>query len=343
MTGSARIVTVLGATRNFFKVGHYTLRRLAVDAPQLTLRLAIPEARIAERVVHDIDVQLRDWEPGDSATLDQALSGTNTLLMVPPIDRRVEIGDLYLRAAHRAGVEHIVCLGIQFTPGQCAMADEAAALEGLLRESGIAYDLVRLPMFLENILYQCQSIAENGSFSFPIDAESPFSYISCRDAAALFCRKILSPGFTDLSSELMSHHAQATCAEWTAALRSATGRPITFERQDDEHFLASLATYGMRRPAAAQVLGLWKRIGAEGDAAPTRVAERLLGHPTTGLADWTRAHACCFGTAFTSCPHPHPPIQHMFGPYDASSPQAMALRRPDAALARSADRTGSVI
>ncbi|MEU9886365.1 hypothetical protein [Sphaerisporangium sp. NPDC051011] len=314
MTDSTRIVTVLGATRNFFKVGHYTLRRLAVDAPQLTLRLAIPEAQIAGRAVHGIDVQLRDWEPGDPKTLVEALSGTDTMLMVPPIDRRVEIGDMYLRAAQRAGVKQIVCLGIQFTPGQCAMAEEAATLEVLLQESGIEYDLVSLPMFLENILYQCQSIAENGSFSFPADADCPFSYISCDDAAALFCRKILSSGSIDLSGTLMSHHAQATCAEWALALQAATGRPITFKRQDDEHFLASLGKYGMRRPAAAQVLGLWKRISAEGDATPTRVAERLMGRPTTDLVAWTQAHACCFGPGFGSCPHPHPPIQHMFGP-----------------------------
>ena len=314
MTGSTRTVTVLGATRNFFKVGHYTLRRLAADAPQLTLRLAIPEARTAGRAVDDIDVQLRDWEPADPGSLVEALSGTDTMLMVPPIDRRVELGDRYLRAAQKAGVKQIVCLGIQFGPEQCAMADEVATLEELLEESGIAFDLVPLPMFLENILYQCQSIAEDGSFSFPVDADRPFSYISCDDAAALFCRKILDPESVDLGSALMSHAAQATCAAWASAIEAATGRPITFERQDDEHFLTSLGRYGMRRPAAAQVLGLWERIGSEGDAAPTRAAEQLLGRPTTDLETWTRAHACCFSPGFQSCPHPHPPKQHMFGP-----------------------------
>ncbi|GAB2468661.1 NAD(P)H:quinone oxidoreductase [Streptosporangium sandarakinum] len=314
MTDSMPTVTVLGATRNFFKVGHYTLRRLAADAPELTLRLAIPEAQTAGRAVHDIDVQLRDWEPNRSGSLAEALSGTDTMLMVPPIDRRVEIGYMYLRAAQEAGVKRIVCLGIQFTAGQCAMADEVAALDVLLCESGIEYDLVPLPMFLENILYQCKSIAENGSFAFPVEADRPFSYITCDDAAELFCRKILSPESIDLSDALMSHHAQATCAEWASAIHAATGRPITFQRQDDEHFIASLGKYGMRRPAAEQVLGLWERIGTEGDAAPTRVAEQLLGRPTTDLAAWTQTHACCFGLGFESCPHPHPPTQHMFGP-----------------------------
>jgi uncharacterized protein YbjT (DUF2867 family) len=192
MTDSPQVVAVLGATRNFFKVGHYTLRRLAVDAPQLTLRLAIPEAQIAGRAVSDIEVQLRDWDPAEPASLAEALAGTGTMLMVPPIDRRVDIGGMYLRAAQEAGVQQIVCLGIQFASGQGAMADEAAALEALLDESGIAFDLVRLPMFLENILYQCTSIAETGSFTFPVDADRPFSFISCDDAAELVCRKILS-------------------------------------------------------------------------------------------------------------------------------------------------------
>ncbi|KJY34936.1 hypothetical protein [Streptomyces sp. NRRL S-495] len=314
MTDSHQVVTVLGATRNFFKVGHYTLRRLAAGAPQLTLRLAIPEARIAGRAVSDIDVQLRDWEPADPHSLAEALTGTDTMLMVPPIDRRVDIGGMYLRAAQKADVKQIVCLGIQFAPGQCRMADEAAALEVLLERSGIAFDHVQLPMFLENILYQCRSIAETGSFTFPVDADLPFSYISCDDAADLFCRKILSPGSVDLSGALMSHHTQATCAQWASVLGELCARPITFARQTDEHFVASLGKYGMRRDAAAQVLGLWGRISTEGDAPAAGTAQRFLGRPTTDLRTWTKAHACCFGVEFTSCPHPHPPAQHMFGP-----------------------------
>ncbi|MGK4580180.1 ATP-binding protein [Kitasatospora sp. HPMI-4] len=205
-------------------------------------------------------------------------------------------------------------VGIQFAPGQCTMADEAAALEALLEKSGIAFDVVQLPMFLENILYQCQSIAETGAFTFPVDADRPFSYISCDDDADLFCLKILSPDSVDLSGTLMSHHAQATCAQWASVLGEVCGRPITFARQTDEHFVASLAKYGMRRDAAAQVLGLWGRISTEGDAPATRTAEQLLGRPSTDLETWTKAHVCCFGPEFTSCPHPHPPTQHMFGP-----------------------------
>jgi uncharacterized protein YbjT (DUF2867 family) len=314
MTNSPQVVTVLGATRNFFKVGHYTLRRLAADAPQLTLRLAIPEARIAGRTVHDLAVQLRDWEPARPGSLADALAGTHTMLMVPPIDRRVEIGGMYLRAAQQAGVRKIVCLGIQFAPGECAMADEATALEALLGQSGIAFEVVQLPMFLENLLYQCQSIAEAGSFTFPVDADRPFSYISCEDAADLFCRAIIAPGSVNLSGALMSHHAQATCAQWATVLSEVCGRPIMFERQPDEHFVTSLGLYGMRPDAAAQVLGLWERIAAAGDAPATGTAAQLLGRSTTGLETWTQGHACCFGPAFTACPHPHPPTQHMFGP-----------------------------
>lgn len=311
-SGAARTVTVLGATRNFFKVGHYTLRRLAADAPHLRLRLAIPDALNAGRAVHDIPLELRDWEPGDPTSLADALEGTDTMLMVPPIDRRVEIGGGYLRAAAKVGVKQIVCLGIQFTPGQCAMAEQTAALQELLRACGIAFDLVRLPMFLENILYQCASIAADAAFAFPVPADRPFSYISCEDAAALFCRKILDPAGVDLTGALMSHHTQATCAQWAAAITAATGRPVTFRPQEQEHFLRSLGRYGMRRSAAAQVLGLWERIAAEGDAPASRAAEQLLGRPTLDLYTWTRAHACCFSPGFESCPHPHPPVQHMF-------------------------------
>ena len=244
----------------------------------------------------------------------EALAGTDIMLMVPPIDRRVELGGMYLEAARKAGVRQIVCLGIQFTAGQCAMADEAAALEKRLEDSGIPFDVVQLPMFLENILYQCQSIAQAGTFTFPVDPDRPFSYITCDDAAELFCLKILNPRGVDLGGVLMGHTVQADCAGWAAAIGDLVGRPVTFVRQGREHFVTSLARYGMSRQAAEQVFGLWERIGSVGDAIPTPAAATLLGRPCTDMAAWTRDHACCFRPGFASCPHPHPPVQHMFGP-----------------------------
>lgn len=306
-------VTVVGATRNFFKVGHTTLRTLASTRPDVRLRLGILDITDARRAVPDIDVELVGWSPNTPGSLEAVLTGTTAMLMVPPIDRRIAVARSYLAAAQRAGVGYILCLGIQHPAERCVMGQEAAEVEGMLVDSGIRHDFLRLPVFLENLLYQVPSISYGRTFRYPVTPTAPFSYVTCGDLGEVFARLLVSPPAESLGQPLWTSMDQLTCEQWAAALSEAIGATVRFEAQAGEDFVKGLVGKGMSDHAARAVLELWELVDSHADVAPTTTFQDLLGRPPTTAAQWTADHACCFRTESTlHCPHPKPPRDHMF-------------------------------
>jgi NAD(P)H dehydrogenase (quinone) len=306
-------VVVVGATRNFFKVGHTTFRRLAATEPDVKLRLGILDTTDARRAVTGMDVELIDWDPAEPATLDRVLVDCDRMLMVPPIDGRVRVAETYLDAAKRAGVDYILCLGIQHPASACTMAAEVAQVSQMLDNTGIPHDVLKLPVFLENLLYQIPSISERREFRYPVSADSRFCYLTCKDMGEVFARLLVQPPATPLEDTLWTSADELSCREWADYLSSATGNTIAFRSQSGADFVRGLESKGMSAHAARAVLELWERIDADGDVKPTSTFAELLGRAPTSAASWTTEHACCFGKADAGpCTHPTPPREHMF-------------------------------
>jgi uncharacterized protein YbjT (DUF2867 family) len=306
-------VVVVGATRNFFKVGHTTFRRLAATQPDVNLRLGILDTTDARRAVTGMDVELIDWDPAEPASLDRVLADCDRMLMVPPIDGRVRIAGTYLDAAKRAGIEYILCLGIQYPASACTMGSEVEQVSQLLENTGIPHDVLKLPVFLENLLYQIPSISERHEFRYPVGADSRFCYLTCKDMGEVFARLLVEPPTTRLQDTLWTSADQLSCRDWADYLSAATGNTITFHSQSGSDFIRGLESKGMSTHAAKAVLELWERVAEAGDVTPTDTFAELLGRTPTSAARWTDEHACCFGKAAAGpCTHPTPPREHMF-------------------------------
>lgn len=306
-------VVVVGATPNFFKVGHTTLRTLFRTAPDVHLRLGIPDVRDARLACVGLDMEFVSWDPAAPVTLGPVLADCDALLMVPPIDRRVEVASAYLTAAQKAGISYILCLGVQYTLTDLALATEANEVAHLLAESGIPHDTLHLPMFLENLLYQIPSISENGEFRFPVDPDAPFAFVTCGDLGQVFADLLRDPPHSSLHEPYWTASERLTCAEWAGLLSEATGRTVTFRPQCRRDFVAALVAKGMSAHAAHGVWQLWDAIDQGREPAPTDVLTRRLGRQPETAAQWTADHACCFsGVARNDCSHPRPPAEHMF-------------------------------
>lgn len=215
----AKRVVVVGATRNFFKVGHTTLRTLATRRPDVRLRLGIPDVANAGLAVKGIDVELVAWDPRRPKSLDSVLSGCTGMLMVPPIDRRFETAKAYIDAARHAGVSYILCLGVQHDDERLILGREANAVAKMLGESGIPSDTLRLPMFLENLLYQIPSISRNHEFRFPVSPDAPFSYLTCGDLGEVFAAVMLDDTrHGNLGETHWTASESLTCRRWARLL-----------------------------------------------------------------------------------------------------------------------------
>lgn len=302
-------VAVSGATRNFFKVGHTTIHRIARDRPDVRIRLGVPHVDGARGACDGIDVEFVEWDRSRPEGLVDVLRGTDALLMVPPIDGRVEVAGMYVRTAVEVGVSYICCLGVQYERDDVVLSRDAAEVEGMLERSGIDYSMLRLPIFPENLLYQVPSISREGVLRYPCGPDSPLPYVTCDDLGDVCARALTGDGPRHWPDTRWTAREATSCAKIAQALSAATGRQVRFEQQDPEEFVAGLVAYGMRERAARGVLQLWQLADSGQDLEPTGVFEEVLGRRPTTVEEWIGEHACCFRGE--PCSHPKPPADHM--------------------------------
>lgn len=309
---AARVV-VSGATKNFFKVGHTTLRRLSREHPEVKLRLGVPNVPDARTACEGMEIELVQWTVEDPPTLEPVLDGATALLMVPPIQNRVEIARTYIRAARRVGIGYILCLAVQHHDPRLRIAGEAEQVTEMLETSGIEHDVLHLPMFLENLLYQVPSVRDHGRLRYPADPDARFSYVTCGDLGEIAARVLADPAARPaLGDTHWTAAAQTSCSEIARLLSEATGTPVAFERQPDGEFVRGLVEHGMTERSALGVLELWHEINAGRDLPANAHFAEILGRAPESAEQWITAHRCCFAAGAARCRHPQPPPEHAY-------------------------------
>jgi len=318
-------IVFVGATRNFFKVGHRTIHHLSATRPDVSLMLAVPDPAGAEVACRGAtNVRLVGWEPAAATcpveSLTRIFHGAHSVLLVPPVHRRREVAEAYIRAAQLARVERLVCIGVQHVNNlRLQLSREAGEVSHLLATSGIEAYTLHLPLFLENFLYQADLIKAKQIFRFPCRPQSRFAYVACADLAPIVGNLLLG-GDDGRQQKSASRHQSlrlsaddsGSCEEFAVLLSYAIGRTITFETCSDQIFLDSLMHDGGSASAigaARGILELWREIDAGRDMVPTGHLKQLLGRAPMSLERWVQEHACCF-TANALCNHPQPPPTH---------------------------------
>ncbi len=306
-------VVVVGATRNFFKVGHATFRVLARDRPDVRLRLAIPDIVDARRAITGIPVELFAWDPSRPTSLYPALGECTAMLMVPPIDGRVAASRIYLDAAQRARVEYILCLGIQHSGKTAMMGLDTEEVGEMLIKSNIRHDVLRLPVFLENLLYQVKSITDRREFQYPVGPDARFSYVTCGDLGEVFARILTDDARKSLHNVYWTADEPVSCGQLAHFLSRAVGATVNFRQCASADFVSTLRRKGMSEHAARAVLQLWNLIDAGAEPMPTDSLRASLGRAPTTAAQWAVDHSCCFTPdLWEKCSHPKPPRDHMY-------------------------------
>lgn len=300
-------IVFVGATRNFFKIGHTTIHRISNQYPRIKIRLAIPDIENAKPACKGANVEFIQWNPSADVSLTHVFQGYTSTLFVPPINNRIQVCERYLNAAKKAGIKYIVCIGIQHDNPKLRLSREAKTVENMLIDSGISHSVLNLPMFLENLLYQANSIKNTGKFYFPCQPDSKFSYVSCSDLA-LIVAPMLVTGAVYLNTQWTAE-TQTSCRELASIFSDILRKKIEFVQVTKKQFLEKLIKDGgsaSSKHAALGILDLWKEIDAGRDLKPTKLFSKLLGKKPMTIEEWVKEHICCF-TESQVCYHPQPP------------------------------------
>ncbi|MEZ5082139.1 MAG: SDR family oxidoreductase [Bacteroidales bacterium] len=221
------------------------------------------------------------------ALLEKALEGIQKvfLLSATSPDSPVLQGNL-VRLAKAAGVKHIVKGSVRgadvnadFNIGRWHGQTEAD-----IRESGISYTFLQPHSFLQNLLFDAESIREEGKI-YGMQGDGKIPMVDARDIAAVGVASLLEEGHENKSyvltgPEPISYH------DIVRELSSALGKKIEYIKQTPEEGRKAMLSFNMPEWLVDDMVKLNIRY-ANGEAMNvSQDIEHVLGRNAHSLKDF---------------------------------------------------------
>ncbi|MFJ6252359.1 MULTISPECIES: NAD(P)H-binding protein [unclassified Streptomyces] len=245
--------------------------------------------RDAARAVLPQGVEAVEGDFADPASLKPALKGVRSLFLVSRLGSDADI----LEAARQAGVEHVVLVSsitVQTHP-HLGPADENLAVERLLKETDMAWTILRPTQFASNALMWAASIRSRETVRAPY-AETALPTIHPADIASVARVALTEPGHRRRTHALTGPEP-ITVRQQVEAIAAVLGREVPFVEIS-------------RRQAHAQMVAVFGTEAADavldvtgGDVNPELLMVRdtvsqVTGTPARSFRQWASENADAF-------------------------------------------------
>jgi (4-alkanoyl-5-oxo-2,5-dihydrofuran-3-yl)methyl phosphate reductase len=198
------------------------------------------------------------------------------------------------RASKRVGVRHIVKLGAMGGDGETrnAIRKWHEAGEQEIKESGVAWTMLRPGRFMSNALQWRESIRKQGKvFSNYGDGKLPS--VHPRDIAAVAVRALTTPGHEGKTYHLTGSEALSV-GEEVAILSNVLGRRIEYVPISDEVARKEMERAGMPLFLIDALLPFAAFVRSGKAAEVFATVEEVTGRPALRFVDWAHEHAASF-------------------------------------------------
>ncbi|MFI5606649.1 NmrA family transcriptional regulator [Amycolatopsis sp. NPDC051903] len=226
-----------------------------------------------------------DW--ADETTWAPVLEGVSAVyvtfypdLVVPwaaPVIRE------FCARAVTAGAERIVLLSGR---GE----EDAAVSEGVVRESGAAWTVLRASWFFQNFSehFFLEPVLA-GEIALPAGAVTE-PFVDAGDVADIAAEALTTGSLDGQTLELTSPRL-LTFADVAAEISAATGRDVRYRPVSPDEFVRLAAEGGVPADEARVLVELFARVLDGRNSHVTGDVERVLGRPARDFGDYARASA----------------------------------------------------
>jgi uncharacterized protein YbjT (DUF2867 family) len=225
---SKPVVFVTGATGN---VGYATVQVLAAKyAGQVEIRAGVRNPDKADKLKAIAGVSVVKAVMG-SAELSNTLKGVHALFLVTPgAANRAELAILTAKSAQKAGVKYQVVVSVLTADNQDHLfGRQLTQLETAVKELGVTYTFLRLPMFFENYFGFKDTIKSASAIYCPADPTITFSPVTVSDIANAAAAILISPAkHADKTYNIISDRHNFN--DVAAAFGEALGKTVTYNR-----------------------------------------------------------------------------------------------------------------
>lgn len=241
----------------------------------------------------DADIVVGDLADGDFVS--RALAGiTRAVLIMPNVENQQAIEQQFVERAAAAGVEHIVYLSsIESVPGSTnPITSIHVATEDRIRESGIAWTMIRPAFFMQTFVASAARIKETGQIVLPL-GDGTLSSTDLRDVAAVMVKALSEDGHGRQSYDLTGPEL-LTMHEIAERFTRILGRKYTYVDLPLDDFRKRLKGVGFSDWRIAAVSAELESIANGSLDHTTHTIEDLLGRPATSIDQFISDHAELF-------------------------------------------------
>ncbi|MBV7493803.1 SDR family oxidoreductase [Pseudomonas sp. PDM24] len=271
-------IAVTGATGQLGRIVIENLKQRTATSSILAL-VRKPEQAEA------LGVAARAFDYSKTETLDAALSGVETLLLISSseIGQRAAQHANVIAAAKRAGIKRIVYTSVLHADSSVLpLADEHHATEAALKASGLSYTLLRNGWYTENYTGFAGVALANGAL-FGSAGEGRISSATREDLAEAAAVVLTADGHENTTYELAGDTSW-TLADLAAEISKQTGKHIPYRNLPEADYAAALEGVGLPKDLAAALASYDVSASQGALYANERALAELIGRPTTPLA-----------------------------------------------------------
>lgn len=239
------------------------------------------------------NVEWREADLAEPEGLPRTLDGVERLfLLTGNSSDMVRLQENAIRAAERAGVDHVVKLSA------LGASDHSLSVIGLwhyniertLRDSELEWTILRPHHFMQNVLDPTVFDRDAGRV-YSASGEGRIPFIDTRDIAAAAAEVLAGSGHAGRTYTLTGPEA-ISYGDATAILGDVLGRDLEYVPESEDEAWRRLRDTGMPtwRVAALLSIAAYQRAGGPTERT-TETVERLSGGPATTFRQFAEDHA----------------------------------------------------
>jgi uncharacterized protein YbjT (DUF2867 family) len=276
-------------------IGHQVLENLLDAAESLRVIVRDPSALPAECRRR---VEVVEGSHGDAAVVEEAFAGADAVFWLAPPDPRapsVEAAFLgFTRPAAEAfkneGVKRVVgvtALG-RGTPwaAHAGYVTGSLAMDDLIASTGVAYQALTNPSFMDNIVRQAPAIKNHGMFFSPIDGDRKLPSVATRDVAAAASRLLLDDSWSGLNEVPLLGPEDLSFNDMAQIISEVLGWQVRFQQTTFEAYKTRFVELGM---SDAMAQGMTDMAAAKNRGIDNAVTRTPGNSTPTSFHQWAEA------------------------------------------------------